>query len=164
MSDNQKTPADVTKIDVISGWVIRILALIPVLATFCTSVAMMIYGAFKTVKLVASFISESTVSHESYLFSAIEIVDIFLLAVVIQVVSVGLFQLYIKEDSNLPRFLIVETLDELKSKLVGVIITMLSVTFLRHVLIWNESLNIVYLGAGIAFVIYALTKFFSQLK
>lgn len=148
----------------ISGLIVRGLALIPILATFCTSVALMFFAAFKTFKLVMGFTSDAGKPHDTYLFEAIEIVDVFLLAVVIQVVSVGLFQLYIKEDTSLPRFLIVRTLDDLKSKLVSVIITMLAVTFLRHTLSWDGGTDIFYFGAGIALVIYALTQFFKQLQ
>ncbi len=164
MTSEQKTGDDNVDVHAISGWIVRGLALIPILATFCTSVALMIYAAFKTLHLISSLSKSSSSEHGDYLFSAIEIVDVFLLAVVIQVVSVGLFQLYIKADTSLPPFLVVRTLDDLKSKLVGVIITMLSVTFLRHALIWDKGTDILYLGAGIALVIYALTKFFRQLQ
>lgn len=68
------------------------------------------------------------------------------------------------ESTSLPRFLIVRTLDDLKSKLVSVIITMLAVTFLRHTLSWDGGTDIFYFGAGIALVIYALTQFFKQLQ
>lgn len=147
-----------------SGMIVRGLALIPILATFCTSVALMFFAAFKTFELVSDFVLDDREQHDTYLFSAIEIVDVFLLAVVIQVVSVGLFQLYIKPDTSLPRFLIVKTLDDLKSKLVSVIITMLAVTFLRHTLSWEGGTDIFYFGAGVAMVIYALTQFFKQLQ
>ncbi|WP_371169796.1 YqhA family protein [Aliiroseovarius sp. 2305UL8-7] len=147
-----------------SGLIVRGLALVPILAMFCTSAALMFFAAFKTFELVSGFAQDVGKPHDAYLFNAIEIVDIFLLAVVIQVVSVGLFQLYIKEDTSLPRFLIVETLDDLKSKLVSVIITMLAVTFLRHILSWEGGSDIFYFGAAIALVIYALTQFFKQLQ
>jgi uncharacterized membrane protein YqhA len=164
MTDNPNKPDDDIDIHKASGMIVRGLALIPILSTFCTSVALMFFAAFKTFKLVSGFMLDAGKPHDTYLFEAIEIVDIFLLAVVIQVVSVGLFQLYIKADTSLPRFLVVRTLDDLKSKLVSVIITMLAVTFLRHTLSWGGGTDIFYFGAGIALVIYALTQFFKQLQ
>lgn len=164
MTESANTTDEKMDIHKASGLIVRGLALIPILATFCTSVALMFYAAFKTFKLISGFAMDASKPHDTYLFSAIEIVDIFLLAVVIQVVSVGLFQLYIKPDTSLPRFLIVKTLDDLKSKLVSVIITMLAVTFLRHTLSWEGGTDIFYFGAGIALVIYALTQFFKQLQ
>ena len=164
MAQDQKHSEGVQRINAISALIIRSLALIPVIATFFISAAMMFYGGFNALKLMTSFVSGHSEGNETYIFAAIEIVDIFMLAVVIQVVSVGLFQLYIREDTSLPRFLIVDTLDDLKSKLVGVIITILAVTFLQHALEWQSGTDILYLGAGTALVIYALTQFFRHLK
>lgn len=94
---------------------------------------------------------------------AIEIVDLFLLATVVQVVSLGLYQLYFNQDLQLPRWLKIETLDDLKSKLVGVTITALAVYFLGRALTWQSGADIVYLGAAVAVVIAALTWFLSKI-
>ena len=95
--------------------------------------------------------------------AAIEIVDLFLLATVIQVVSLGLYQLYFGGDLSLPHWLKIDSLDDLKSKLVAVVVTMLGVFFLGQVLVWDGEEGIVWLGGGVAVVVAALTWFLAKI-
>lgn len=147
--------------------ILRVLALVPIGATFVVSVAMMIYGSAKTAKFIYGLAYKGVgdqATHNMNLFTAIEIVDVFLLATVIQVTSVGLYQLYFNSHMALPDWLIIRSLDDLKSKLINVVITMLGISFLGRVLIWEKGLDIAYLGGAIALVVGALTLFLREIK
>jgi len=94
----------------------------------------------------------------------IEIVDLFLLGTVLLMISLGLYELFINSDLELPQWLQIRTFDDLKLKLVGVVIVVLAVLFLGHVVAWNGERDLLRLGAGIAAVIAALTYFLSTSK
>ena len=94
----------------------------------------------------------------------IEIVDLFLLGTVLLMISLGLYELFINSDLKLPEWLQIRTFDDLKLKLVGVVIVVLAVLFLGHVVAWNGERDLLRLGAGIAAVIAALTYFLSTSK
>jgi uncharacterized membrane protein YqhA len=147
-----------------AGAIVRLVMLIPVLATFVAAFALMVYGAIDTWHFVQGlFFSDHPIDRNGALLLAIEIVDLFLLATVVQVVSLGLFQLYFVQDLKLPKWLKIEDLDDLKSKLVGVTVTVIAVYFLGQAIVWDNNQNIAYLGVGVAAVIAALTYFLRQI-
>ena len=143
---------------------IRVVTIIPVVATFVAAVALMVYGAIDTWHFVqALYFSDHPAPREEALLLAIEIVDLFLLATVVEVVSLGLYQLYFNQDLDVPKWLKIETLDDLKSKLVGVTVTVMAVSFLGRVIAGGTSSDILYLGGGVALVIAALTFFLTKI-
>ena len=62
----------------------------------------------------------------------------------------------------MPDWLVISDLDDLKVKLISVVVTVLSVLFLGQVVSWDGQTNLLIPGAGIALVIGALTLFLSQ--
>lgn len=148
---------------VIGGFVVRIAMLVPVIALSVASVALIIYGALETRHLLGALFGGQAVTRDEAILLAIEIVDLFLLATVVQVVSLGLYQLYFRQDLQLPKWLKIETLDDLKSKLVGVTITVLAVYFLGRAVVWDTGADVLYLGGAVALVIVALTYFLSKI-
>ncbi|WP_449395740.1 YqhA family protein [Devosia riboflavina] len=153
-----------TRLRLPGGFIVRAVTLLPVVATMIASLALMIYGFVDTWRFAKNLIMpDHEASRDEILIHAIEIVDLFLLATVVQVVSLGLYQLYFHQDLQLPRWLKIETLDDLKSKLVGVTITVLAVYFLGRALTWESGADIAYLGAAVAVVIAALTWFLSKI-
>src|ERR1041384_1945489 len=77
---------------VIGGFVIRIAMLVPVIALTVASVALIIYGALETRHLIGALFGAHQVTRDEAILLAIEIVDLFLLATVVQVVGLGLYQ------------------------------------------------------------------------
>jgi uncharacterized membrane protein YqhA len=61
-----------------------------------------------------------------------------------------------------PEWLEIHDLDDLKHRLVSVIIVILGVQFLAQVLSWNGNGNLLPYGAAIAVVILALGLFLGQ--
>ena len=89
----------------------------------------------------------------------IQITDIILLGTVLYIVSLGLYQLFIEHDVPLPRWLLVDDLNDLKRLLIGVTVVLLGVTFLGEVVEGDGEPSILQLGAAIALVIGALGIF-----
>jgi uncharacterized membrane protein YqhA len=144
--------------------VLRYIMVLPVFATFITGCALIVYGLMETWSFVeALFFSGHEPDRNHALLLAIEIIDLFLLATVIEVVSLGLYQLHFNENLPLPKWLKIESLDDLKSKLVGVTVTVLAVYFLGQAVISTGGPDILYLGAGSALVIAALSFFLARM-
>ncbi|MBN1279251.1 MAG: YqhA family protein, partial [Chlorobiaceae bacterium] len=64
----------------------------------------------------------------------------------------------------LPEWLAIHNLDDLKSKLIGVIVVVMAVIFLGHVVKWHGETEILYLGGAIGIVVAGLTYFTGQKK
>jgi len=92
----------------------------------------------------------------------IEVADIFLLAVVLYIMAVGLYELFIDDNLPLPSWLVIHNLEDLKEKLVGVVIVVLAVFFLGRVIESENPIDVLYLGGGISAVIAALAYFTSK--
>jgi uncharacterized membrane protein YqhA len=105
---------------------------------------------------------DSTVSH------IVEVVDGYLLATVMLIFSLGLYELFISDIDQAhgsrasSKILVINSLDDLKSRLAKVILMILIVTLFEEALnIKIESpLDLVYLGASIALI--ALALYFSH--
>jgi uncharacterized membrane protein YqhA len=149
----------------IGGLLTRAIIILPVIATTAAALALMVWGFLDTWRFVKELLipGEHVLTRDEALLHAIEIVDLFLLATVVQVVSLGLYQLYFKQDLQLPKWLKIEDLDDLKSKLVGVSITVMAVFFLGKAITWDSGIDILYLGGAVAMVIVALTYFLSKI-
>lgn len=88
----------------------------------------------------------------------LEIVSVMLKAVVFYIVGVGLYSLFIA-PLNLTVSLGVETLADLESKVVSVVVVILGVTFLEHFILWKDPLETLQFGAAMAVVVGALVLF-----
>ena len=69
---------------------------------------------------------------------AVAILDSFILAVILYIFAIALYELFIGE-LKLPEWLVIKDLDDLKKKLSSVIALMLAVTFLEHLAEWEDA-------------------------
>lgn len=101
---------------------------------------------------------DSTVSH------IVEVVDGYLLATVMLIFSLGLYELFISDIDQAhgskasSKILVINNLDDLKSRLAKVILMILIVTLFEEALNMHLStpLDLVYLGGSIALIALAL--------
>ncbi|KPV51073.1 hypothetical protein SE17_23310 [Kouleothrix aurantiaca] len=143
----------------------RFLIIIAVIAIFLIGTALLIYGAAETYKLIAGlFAGAGGKGSKALLLGAIEMVDLFLLATVLYVIAVGLYELFIDDQLPLPEWLEIHTLDDLKEKLIGVVVVVMAVLFLGQLISWDGQRELLGYGAAVALVIAALTYFTSQKK
>lgn len=141
----------------------RFLVLIAVIGSLIGTVALLILGIYEIVEIVLE-VSHGLIESKKIVLGLIEIIDTFLMATVFLIISIGLYELFIDSTLKLPEWLEINSLDDLKAKLVGVVIIVLSVIFLGNTANWKGGQEILYLGGGVAAVIFALTYFLKQKK
>lgn len=141
----------------------RFLIIVAVIGAFLGATALLIYGAYETFNVLASVIGNiGAIKAKQLLLDVIELIDLFLLSTVFYVISVGLYELFIQDNLPLPEWLEFHTLDDLKDKLVAVIIVALAVLFLGQIVSWDGQRDLLGYGVAIALVIAALTYFLNQ--
>lgn len=142
-------------------WVIagsRLGVIVGMCALLLTSVAAWAWSVYLAVEVVISLIaSHGHDNHVIVLF--IEVLDVSLIASVLFIFAVSLYELFIG-DLNVPAWLIVKDLDQLKAKVVSIVILVLAITFLEHVLVWTDALSTLYFGLAIAVVSLVLVLFY----
>lgn len=86
------------------------------------------------------------------------VIGVMLRAVVLHLIGVGLYSLFIG-PLNLTAALGVESLVDLETKVISVVVVILAVTFLQHFIRWEQPLETLYFGAALALVSLALVLF-----
>jgi uncharacterized membrane protein YqhA len=131
----------------ITGLAVAALVMTGVAVVDVVKICMSLFGGHVAIsKLVVGFI---------------EVADVFLLAVVLYIMAVGLYELFIDDSLPLPGWLVIHDLEDLKEKLVGVVIVVLAVFFLGRVIESENALDLLYMGLGIAAIIASLAYFSS---
>ncbi len=134
---------------------------IGVLSSFLFSLALYIFGTVQTVRelwraLPSIGQPEAT---RKLLISAIEQTDVLLVATALLIISVGLQALFVQRLDDLPGWLHIRTFDDLKNKLLGIVIVALIVEFFKAALKWDGTSNILTLALALAVVILAATAY-----
>lgn len=107
----------------------RYLAIIGVLSLLAASLAAFAWGTLKTYNVLVLIVS-SLGADKAITIRLIEIVDAFLVATAILIVTVSLYELFIGEI-NVPEWMLAHNLYELKGKLSSMIVLVLAVKFLE---------------------------------
>ena len=91
------------------------------------------------------------------IFEVVEFVHLFLVGTVLYITGAGLYQLFIQE-LDFPRWLKIDSTEELETNLIGVTAVVLAVNFMGAVFL-GQTENLLQYGAGIALPIAALGLF-----
>lgn len=143
----------------------RFLIIIAVISLFAASVALLVYSAIETFDVIMSAFSTpiSSKGAKALALSFIELTDLFLLSAVLYITAAGLYELFIDDNLPLlPAWLVIRDLDDLKNKLIGVVIVVLAVLFLGQIVSWDGTRDLLGYGIAVAVVIAALTYFLAQ--
>ena len=128
---------------------------------------LILYGGYNTIRLVIErslVFGQGSRRNQKCGGQFIGIVDVFLLGTIFYIIALGLYELFIDDQVKVPAWLEIHSLDDLKERLIGVVIIVLGVFFLEKIVTWKEQLDLLQLGVAIAVVIAALTYFLSQIS
>ena len=137
----------------------RYFIILAVLATFASAVTLLIFGVYETALEIGHILGGEF--PKSLAATFIGIADIFLLSVALYIIALGLYELFIDDSVPVPAWLEIHTLDDLKGKLVSVVIVVMGGYFLKQVVAWDGERDLLTFGGGIALIIAALTYFLS---
>lgn len=133
------------------------LILIAVISLLAASIAAFLWGAVKTVTVILNLVI--TFGKDPLaVISLIELMDAFLIATALFIFAVGMYELFIK-DIDLPEWLVIHNLHDLKAKLGSVIILVMAVTFLKHLFEWKDPQGTLFYGLAVAVVSASLIAF-----
>ena len=99
------------------------MSLIKTLTMTIAATSLLAYGAFETFDAVRSLLTadgNAPKGAKGLILTFIEITDLFLLATVLYVIAIGLFELFVDDRMVLPHWLEIHDLNDLKEKLIGV--------------------------------------------
>lgn len=138
--------------------------LLAVIGIFGLSLASLGIGLYKTFAAFKYIFTEGLPDSgdKSYLLGFIETVDLFLLATVFYIIALGLYELFIDADIKVPAWLEVKSIDDLKVKLIVVIVMTLAVLFLGKIISWDGKSDLMGFGIAIGAVVFSLSYFIGK--
>ena len=144
----------------------RYLIIIPIIGLGLAAAAFFVFGGFVLIQLIIESslgflglipVDAHTAESIPLEIEILESVHQFLIGTVLYVTAVGFYQLFIKEV-KVPKWLQIESTEELETNLVGVIVVVLAVNFLG-IAFTADTESLLQYGAGIALPIATLALF-----
>ncbi|AVB75669.1 putative membrane protein YqhA [Methanococcus maripaludis] len=140
-------------------WNSRFIVVLAVIFGTLGSIMLFLAGSAEIFHTIISYFSDPMNSdqHNQILIGVIGAVDLYLIGVVLLIFSFGIYELFISKidiaraDGEVSNILEIYTLDELKSKIIKVIIMVLVVSFFQRVLSmhFETSLDMIYMAISI---------------
>ncbi|ATX82441.1 putative membrane protein YqhA [Mariprofundus ferrinatatus] len=155
-------------------WSSRYMTILAVWSCIVGMALLFTLSAIDMGKLLVEFVDVYVFGHDVPNFHTVVVshvitaVDDFLLAIVLLIFALGVYELhidkldFIRENETAGKLLQIESLDDLKDRLGKVILMILIVSFFKNVLSvkFDDPLNILYMGGGIFLV--ALASYFGH--
>lgn len=140
----------------------RFMIFIPVVGAWLAALMTMGFGVYE---IVTTLSRVSAAANDKVLktltVNLIEGVDLFLLSTAFYLIALGLYKLFIDARLDPPAWLSLRNFDDLKSKLIKVVVVVLGVQYVGQVLNLPGGIDVLYNGVGTALVIAALSFFLS---
>lgn len=142
-------------------WNARYITLLAVILSVISAISLIILGSWEIIQAIVFYnplFDSSISSNNDLLFKIISSIDLFLIAIVLLIFGFGIYELFVSEiDFTNSTFnestLKIRDLDQLKNKIIKVIIIVLIVKFFEKILKFSESFStttdILYFGLSI---------------
>ena len=136
----------------------RYAVFVPAIASIIGAILLMGQGSLEILKVVISAVTSEYGLKET-IVEVLTAVDAILLGTVLLVIGYGLYELFIDAEIEVPLWLRVRDLDDLKSKLIGVVVAILAVVFVGVFVDSNRSEDVISYGVGAGALVLGLAIF-----
>ena len=125
----------------------RYVVAVPAVGSIVGAFILMVIGTWEIVRSLVKLFDTAIPLKESVV-SILTAVDTLLLATVLLVIGYGLYELFVDADVQLPPWLEIRSLDDLKAKLIGVVVAIIAVVFLGVLVDATDANDVMLIGIG----------------
>jgi uncharacterized membrane protein YqhA len=142
----------------------RIVVVVPVIVLLLSAMASFAYGTDVFVRSVTHVVDDPQLTSHNLSFLLL-LTDLFLVGATLMIAAFGFYDLFIgtigasRPSVRLPGWLRIHDLDDLKARVISMIVLVAAVSFVVVAVESKSGLDTLYLGVGVAVVIAALTAF-----
>jgi len=136
----------------------RYAVIVPAIASIIGALLLMAQGSIEMVVVVY----ESITTHAYLKDTVVDVltaVDAILLGTVLLVIGYGLYELFVDPELTVPDWLQVRDLDDLKSKLIGVVVAIIAVVFVGVFVDANRADEVLSYGIGAGALVVGVAVF-----
>jgi len=131
---------------------------VPAIASMIGALLLMMQGSIEMVVAVIDTVLNGYGLKQT-IVAVLTAVDAILLGTVLLVIGYGLYELFIDADLDVPTWLRVDDLDDLKSKLIGVVVAIIAVVFVGVFVDSNRADDVISYGVGAGALVVGLAIF-----
>lgn len=136
----------------------RYIVILPSIGALIGALVLILIGLWEIGAAIYQLISLD-VALKASIVSVLTAVDTLLLATVLLVIGYGLYELFVDESLELPAWLRIRSLDDLKGKLIGVVVAVIAVVFLGELVEGKDPEAVMLFGVGAGALVLALAAF-----
>jgi uncharacterized membrane protein YqhA len=136
----------------------RYAVIVPALASMIGALLLMAQGSIAILEVVFEAIFKNAYLKVT-IVDVLTAVDAILLGTVLLVIGYGLYELFVDDLLQVPSWLEVKDLDDLKSKLIGVVVAIISVVFVGVFVDVNRASEVLAYGLGAGALVAGLALF-----
>jgi uncharacterized membrane protein YqhA len=136
----------------------RYAVIVPAIASIIGALLLMAKGSVEMVMVVIQSVT-SDIYLKDTIVDVLTAVDAILLGTVLLVIGYGLYELFVDTDIPVPDWLQVRDLDDLKSKLIGVVVAIIAVVFVGVFVDSNRADEVLAYGLGAGALVAGLAVF-----
>jgi uncharacterized membrane protein YqhA len=142
----------------------RVVVVIPVIILLLAALSSFAYGTDVFVRSIADVVEDPQLTAHNLGYLLL-LTDLFLVGATLMIAAFGLYSLFITGTETgglalrLPHWLRMHDLNDLKARVISMIILVAGVTFVDVAVESKNDLDTLYLGGAVALVIVALTAF-----
>jgi uncharacterized membrane protein YqhA len=136
----------------------RYAVFVPALASILGALILMAQGSIEMVRVALASFSNGSLLKDT-IVEVLTAVDAILLGTVLLVIGYGLYELFIDPDLDVPAWLRVKNLDDLKSKLIGVVVAIIAVVFVGVFVDSKRAEDVISYGVGAGALVLGLAIF-----
>ena len=136
----------------------RYAVFVPAVAAIIGALLLMAQGSISILMIVVDAVLNNAYLKET-IVEVLTAVDAILLGTVLLVIGYGLYELFVDTKLEVPEWLEVRDLVDLKSKLIGVVVAIIAVVFVGVFVDVNRAADVVAYGVGAGALVAGLALF-----
>jgi uncharacterized membrane protein YqhA len=136
----------------------RYAVFVPAIASMIGALLLMAQGSIEIIRVVIDAVLNTSYLKDT-IVDVLTAVDAILLGTVLLVIGYGLYELFVDTRIEVPQWLQVRNLDDLKSKLIGVVVAIIAVIFVGVLVDVNRAADVFSYGIGAGAVVAGLALF-----
>ena len=133
----------------------RLLVVFAVVGVLLQAVITFGWAIASTVDFAIDLISTDAWEDSDTIVDLLEALDLYLIGTVLVITAIGLWELFIG-PVDLPKWLVIKTLSDLKKKIVEVVVLVIGIKFLQKLATGSDAIDVLWVGLGSAAVMAVL--------
>jgi uncharacterized membrane protein YqhA len=137
-----------------------LIVVLPVITLFVSAILFGVYGTYLAGDIVFKALSKPEYLEVTSLATKFfSVVDVYLLAIVLYIFAVGLYELFIGE-LKVADWIQIHSIDQLKAKLASLIALFVAIAFTKQLVEWQNPLETLMFGTATGILIVVLIQYY----